>query len=63
MIFTLTILIAFASAKFGMSNKNFGYIIAISSILFAVYLGEVVYLFILVILGFIIFKPLASAFR
>ena len=63
LIFALTILISLASAKFGMSNKNFGIILLISSILFAVYLGEAIYFFILILIGFIIFKSLANAFR
>jgi len=63
LIFGLVIVIAFASAKFQMSNRNFGLIIVISSILFAAYLGEAIYLFVLIIMGFIIFKSFGSAFR
>ena len=63
LIFILTIAISFASAKFGMSNRNFGIILVISSILFAAYLGEPIYLFVLILIGFTIFKSLANAFR
>lgn len=61
LIFSLVIVISYASAYFRLSNKNFGYIIVIASILFAGYLGEPIYLFILIIVGFITFKGIGKA--
>jgi len=63
LIFALVILISFASAKFGMSNRNFLLIMVISSIMFAAYLGEPIYLFVLIILGFVTFKSIGGLFR
>ena len=61
--FASVVLISFLSAKFGMSNKNFMLILTISSIILAGYMGQAIYIIILVILGFVIFYSLSRALR
>lgn len=61
--FAAVILISFASAKFNMSNKNFMLILMVSSIILAGYMGEAIYIIILLILGFVIFKSLSRLFQ
>lgn len=60
--FALVLLISFASAKFGMSNRNFMLILSISSVILAGILGEAVYILVLVVIGFIIFKTMSRIF-
>lgn len=55
-IFVLLIGISFLSAKFQLSNRNFMLILVISSLIFAGILGQAVYILILIIVGFVIFK-------
>ncbi len=57
--FGTIILISFLSAKFNMSNKNFMLILMVSSIILAGYIGQVIYIIILMIIGFVIFKSLS----
>jgi len=61
--FAAVILISFLSAKFGMSNKNFLLVLMVSSIILAGYMGEAIYIIILVLLGFIIFKSLSRVWQ
>ena len=61
--FATIILISFLSAKFNMSNRNFMLVLMISSIILAGYMGEAIYIIILVLLGFIIFKSLSRLFQ
>ena len=61
--FAAIILISFASAKFNMSNKNFMLILMISSVILSGYIGEAIYIIILLILGFVIFKSLSRLFQ
>ena len=61
-VFAFVIIVSFISAYNNMSNKTFGYIIVVSSLLFAAYLGQAYYFVILVILGFILFKAFAKIF-
>jgi len=61
--FSLVILISFISAKFQMSNRNFMIILVISSLILAGYLGEAVYILVLVIIGIVIFYSLSRMFR
>ena len=55
-IFAFVILFSFASAKFGMSNKIYLTLLIIGSILFGVYIGEAMYVLLLIIVGFVVFK-------
>lgn len=57
-IFAFIILISFACAKFGMSNRIFMMILAISSLIFAGVLGQAVYILIIFVIGFISFKAI-----
>lgn len=61
--FAIVILISFLSAKFNMSNRNFMLILMVSSIIMAGYMGEAIYIIILVLLGFIIFKSLSRVWQ
>lgn len=61
--FATVILISFLSAKFNMSNRNFMIILMVSSIIMAGYMGEAIYIIILVLLGFIIFKSLSRVWQ
>ena len=61
--FAVVILISFVSAKFGMSNRNFMIILVIGSITFAGFMGEAIYIIILVALGFVIFKNFSRLFQ
>jgi len=61
--FATIILISFLSAKFNMSNRNFMLVLMISSIILAGYMGEAIYIIILVLLGFIIFKSLSRLWQ
>ena len=62
LIFALLILISFACAKFNMSNKLFFIVLIISSVLMGVYLGEVFYILILILIGFFVFKRIGRFF-
>lgn len=55
-VFAFIIVLSFASAKFGMSNRVFLTLLVISSIIMGSYLGQSIYILILVVSGFIIFK-------
>ena len=57
--FGTILLISLLSAKFNMSNKNFMLILMVSSIILAGYIGQVIYIIILMIIGFVIFKSLS----
>ncbi len=61
-MFAFILVISFLSAKYNMSNRNFGLILIICSIIFAGYMGEAIYIIILVILGVVSFKSLARIF-
>ena len=61
--FAAVMVLAFTSAKFGMSSKNFMLILMVSSIILAGYMGEALYIIILVLLGFVIFKTLSRVFQ
>lgn len=61
--FALVILISFVSARFQMSNRNFMIILVISSLMMAGYMGEAVYILILVLIGIVTFYSLSRMFR
>ena len=57
-VFALLIGISFLSAKFQFSNRNFMLILIISSMIFAGVLGQAIYVLVLIIVGFVIFKAI-----
>ena len=61
--FAVVILISFLSAKFNMSNKNFMLILMVSSIILAGLMGEAIYIIILLLIGFVIFKSLSKLWQ
>ena len=61
--FALVILISFVSARFQMSNRNFMIILVISSLMMAGYMGEAVYILVLVLIGIVTFYSLSRMFR
>ena len=61
-VFALLLIVSYACAYFQISNRNFGLILVISSIVFSVYLGQAFYFLILVVLGFILFKGFGRMF-
>ena len=62
LFYALIILISFICAKFGMSNRLFLIILLIACLLFASYIGQAVYILILMIIGFISFKAISRLF-
>ena len=62
-VFALLLIMSYSCAYFQMSNKNFGLLLVISGIMFTVYLGQAYYFFIIIILGFILFRGLARFFN
>ena len=58
--FAFTLLVIFACANFGMSNRIFMTILAISSLLFSYYLGSAIYVLVLFLIGYISFKAITA---
>ena len=58
--FAAIILISFTSAKAQLSNRNFMLVLMISSLILSAYIGEAIYIIILVLLGFVIFYALSK---
>jgi len=50
------IIFSFIAATLKMSNKLYFILLILGSIMFAVYLGEAIYVLVLILVGFIIFK-------
>ena len=61
-MFALVILISFVSAKYKMSNRNFMMILMVCSLIMAGYMGQAIYIIVLVVIGFVTFKSLSRAF-
>jgi len=57
-MFAFLILISFICAKMGISNKIFMVILAITSLLFSVYLGQAIYVLIVFLIGYVSFKSI-----
>ncbi len=62
LFFAILVLISFLSAKFQMSNRNFMIILVVSSLIFAGLLGQAIYILILIVTGFVIFKGVGRYF-
>ena len=58
-IFAFVIITSFACAKYGMGNKLFLTLLAIGSIIFAIVLGEAIYILVILIIGIVTFKGVA----
>jgi len=58
-MFAFMLVFSFTSAKFGLSNKIFLLLLAISSLMFGVYLGSAVYVLVVFLIGYISFKSIA----
>lgn len=54
--FAFILLISMASAKFNMPNRIFLTLLLISSILMGAWLGQALYILVLMVAGFVIFK-------
>ena len=61
-IYALIILISYVCAKNGMSNTIFLIILVLASLLFAGFLGQAIYILILIIIGFVSFKAISRLF-
>lgn len=59
-IFAFVFLFSFVAAKYQMSNMVFLTLLVIGALLFAAYLGEAIYLLIIVVVGFITFRAISS---
>lgn len=59
-VFAFIMVLSFAGAKFGMSNRVFLTILVISSIIMGAFLGQAMYILILIIAGLIIFKGVSK---
>ncbi len=60
--FASIILISSLSAKFQMSNRNFLLILAICSLMLTAYIGEAIYIIILIVIGVVTFYSLSRMF-
>ena len=60
LVYAFLIIISFACAKLGMSNRLFLGVLAITSLIMASFLGEAIYILILMIIGFSVFKIIGS---
>jgi len=60
--FASVLIISVASAKMQLSNRNFIIVLMITSLLLAGYTGEAIYIIILSLLGFVIWKSMSRAF-
>jgi len=61
-VFALILLISYACAKYGMSNRLFILILGIAVLLFSAFLGQPFYILVLLIVGFVSFKALSRLF-
>ena len=59
-IFAFILLMSFACAKFGMSNKIYLVLLVISSLIFSLYLGSAFYILVLFLVGYFSFKLIAK---
>ena len=59
-IFAFILLMSFACAKFGMSNKIYLVLLVISSLMFSLYLGSAFMILLLFMVGYISFKFIAK---
>ena len=55
-IFAFLITFAFICAKFGMTNRIFLTLLVISALIFSAILGQAIYILIILVLGYVIFK-------
>jgi len=62
LMFALLIGISYLAAKFQFSNRNFMIILVITALIFAGVIGQAVYILIIIILGFVIFKTIGRFF-
>jgi hypothetical protein len=58
-IFAFVILISFVCAKMGISGKLYLVILGLSAIIFASYLGNAIYVLVILVIGLISFKSIA----
>ena len=58
--FALVILTSLACARYNMSNRLYVSVLMIGSILFSLFLGEAIYIFVLFITGIVIFTGLKN---
>ncbi len=58
--FAFIIILSAVCGYYQMSNRIFGFILVMSSAIFAVFLGEAIFFAILVIFGFVVFKGIAN---
>ena len=58
-IMALVIILSIAAGKFQMSTRNYLILLVISSLIFATYLGEAVYVLIILFVGIITFKSIS----
>ena len=59
-IIALTMVISYACARFHMSVRNFAIILTLSALIFSAYLGQVIYILIIIVVGLITFKSIAG---
>jgi hypothetical protein len=60
--FIFIILLSFVSAYLNISNRIFLVLLAIGSIMFGAYMGEAMYIFVLFLVGFILYKMFGRIF-
>jgi len=59
-IMALVIILSIAAGKFQMSTRNYLILLVISSLIFATYLGEAVYVLIILFVGILTFKSISK---
>jgi len=62
LMFMILFSISFLSAKFQLSNQNFMIILIISSLIFAGIIGQAIYVLIIMLIGFVLFKTIGKFF-
>lgn len=61
-IYALVIIFSIMAGRFGMSDRTYGVLLAIVSVLFAAYVGESYFIVTLLLVGFFSFKIIAKRF-
>lgn len=59
-IVALVIVMAIAAGAFKLSTRNYLVLLSISSLIFSVYLGQAIYILVILIVGIITFKSIAK---
>jgi len=62
-ILALVLILSLVCAKFGVSTRNYLILLVVSSLILSSYLGQAIYVLIILLVGFVSFKSLAGSFE